>query len=108
MTEKDAEKAMAEAEAMQVLVSDLGSAITDAGITNMKALEDLMVQTIVIATAADRMAEAVADANEYGAQDARIAYLTGMRDSRPPLETVLRQLADAGVDTDHLAQAAQD
>jgi len=106
VTEEDGQQALAEAEAMQALVSDLGAAFLDAGIGDMKTLEDLMAQTVVVATAADQMVEAWVEEDDEAAQGARGVYQSGVRDGRRLLETALRQLADAGVDTKPLADAA--
>ena len=72
VTWEAADRAVSEAEALQTLVSDLGTAVVEAGVRDMAPLEDLMARTVEVASAANDMLEAVdlgADESAHSARD---------------------------------------
>jgi len=108
VTEEAADQAQAEAEAMQTLVSDLGTAVVEAGITDMGPLESLMAQAVDMSSAAEEMLDAVDLGAEDSARSARTRFNTAVRDGKVAAEAVLQQLRSAGVDLAALRQAASE
>ena len=106
VTWEDADLAVSEAEALQTLVSDLGTAVVDAGVRDMAPLEDLMARTVDVASAANDMLEAVDLGADESARSARDRFHAGARESRTSVEVVLQQLRAAGVDVQPLVETA--
>ena len=106
VTEEAADQAQVEAEAMQTLVSDLGTAVVEAGITDMGPLEGLMTQAVDMSSAAEEMLDAVDLGAEDSARSARARFNAAVRDGKVSAEAVLEQLRSAGVDVAALGQAA--
>lgn len=98
VTEDEADEAMAEAEALQTLVSDLGTAVVEAGITDMAPLEKMLTLAVDVSSAAGEMWDAVDLGAEESAMSARDRYIKSVRKSKASGDVVLQQLRSAGVD----------
>ena len=98
VTFDEADAAMEEAEAMQTLVTSLGEAVGEAGLTDLSAFNMLLNQTVGVAAAANEMLDAVDLGAEDAAKSARETYHKGLAESRESLEIVTEQLKGAGVD----------
>jgi hypothetical protein len=106
VTWEAADRAVSEAEALQTLVSDLGTAVVEAGVHDMAPLEDLMARTVEVASAANDMLEAVDLGADESAHSARDRFHASARASRTSVEVVLQQLRAAGVDVQPLVETA--
>lgn len=108
VTYDEADAAVAEAEAMQTLVTKLGEAVGEAGLQDLSAFNVLMNQAIGVVTAANEMADALDLGAEDSARSARAKYHAGLAKSRESIDFVMGQLKAAGVDVAALRSAASE